>query len=85
MTTTKPRKTPHPIVQALKEERLRKGISLKALEELTGYCNQHIWLIENGVQGARIDIVTDFAEALGMELTLKGRETVSNELKERRQ
>lgn len=76
MTTTKPRQTPHPIVVALKEERIRKGISLKALEELTGYCNQHIWLIENGVQGARINIVADFAEALGMELTLQERDRV---------
>lgn len=59
----------HPIVQQLREERLRQGLSLKELE-LTGYSNQHIWQIEVGKHGVRIDVVSDLAEALGMKLTV---------------
>lgn len=64
----------HPIVRQIRDERIRKGLSLKALERLTGYTNQHIWAIEAGKHGVRIDVVSDLAEALGMKLTLQGGE-----------
>lgn len=60
----------HPIVAQLREERIRQGLSLKALESRTGYSNQHLWQIETGKHGVRINVVSDIAGALGMSLFL---------------
>lgn len=67
------KKAVHPIVDKLREVRIRQGLSLKAMERLTGYTNQHIWQIEVRRHGVRIDVVSDLADALGMTLTLKER------------
>lgn len=68
------RKPVHPIVAQLREERIRQNLSLKAMEERTGYTNQHIWQIEVGKHGVRIDVVSALAHALGFSLVLEKRD-----------
>lgn len=63
----------HPVLQKLREERVRQGLSLEALGEKAGYTGNHIWNLESGKCRAKIDIVADLAQALGMEIVLKER------------
>lgn len=74
MPEAKKKRPVHPVIIALREERIRRKISLVGMGKLTGYCNQHIWQIETGLQGARIEIVDDLAAALGMKLKLEGKD-----------
>lgn len=62
---------PHKIVTALREERLRQGVTLEKLSEITGYCRSHLSAIERGHQGVRIEIICDLAQALGGKIMME--------------
>jgi transcriptional regulator with XRE-family HTH domain len=62
---------PHPIVTELRNERIRQGLTLDRLGEMSGYARTHIGVIETGHQGCRIEIACDLAQALGMALKLE--------------
>lgn len=64
----------HPVLQKLREERVRQGLSLEALGEKAGYTGNHIWNLESGKCRAKIDIVADLAQALGKEIVLKDKQ-----------
>jgi transcriptional regulator with XRE-family HTH domain len=70
MPYPKERRVVHPLVAELKQERLRRGLSLVKLQQMTGYTNQHLWQIEVGQQGVRVDVLDNIAHALGMKLRL---------------
>lgn len=63
----------HPVLQQIREERLRQGLTLVDLAKKAGYESNHIWNLEHGKCRAKIDIVADLAQALGMEIVLKER------------
>lgn len=67
----KARPKTHPIIQALREERQRRGLSLVKLGEMSGYNDVHLWSIEAGKISAKIQIVSDIAQVLGMKITLE--------------
>jgi transcriptional regulator with XRE-family HTH domain len=58
-------------MEELRKERIRQGLSLEALGEISGYHGNHIWSLETGKSRAKIDIVSDLAQALGMKLKLE--------------
>ena len=64
------RGSPHWIVKALRAERRLQGISQSKIGEIAGYAPTHISALETGHQGARIEIICDLAEALGLEIKL---------------
>lgn len=66
---TKP--TRHPIMRALREERVRQGLSLNALGKRAGYSGEHIGEWERGVYAPLMPSIADLANALGLELTVK--------------
>jgi len=61
----------HPVMEELRKERIRRRISLEKLGEKAGYNPCHIWCLETGKSRAKIDIVSDLAQALGMKLKLE--------------
>lgn len=61
---------PHPLILALQAERRLQGISREHLARVTGYTPSHLYAVETGHQGCRIEIAQDIAKALGMELKL---------------
>lgn len=65
------KRTVHPVISALREERLRRGLSLEQLGDIAGYTGNHIWCIEHGKQNAKIDVLNDLAQALGMQITVQ--------------
>ena len=58
---------------ALQAERRLQGISREHLARVTGYTPSHLYAVETGHQGCRIEIAQDIAKALGMELVIKER------------
>lgn len=65
------------ITQALKEARERKGLSQRALSQLSGVPQGHISKIENGVVNLRVSSLLEIARALDMELSLVPRKSLS--------
>ena len=63
----------HPIVKRLREARLSQGYSLVKLGEISGYEGTHIWNIEAGKIRAKVEILEDLAQCLGMTIVLKER------------
>lgn len=61
----------HPVMEKLREERIRQGLSLAALGEKAGYEATHIWNLETGKCRAKIDIVSDLLQALGKKLDVR--------------
>lgn len=59
------RRPVHPIVKELRAARLARKLSYEAFGDITGYTGTHIWSIEHGKQGVRIDVLADLAQALG--------------------
>lgn len=64
------------IATALKEARLAKGISQRALSDLSGVPQSHISKIENGGVDLRVSSLVELARVLGLELTLVPRKSV---------
>ena len=54
-----------PTVQALRDMRQARGISVRRLAKLTGYHQSTICRIESGRARPRIDQIEDIAQALG--------------------
>jgi transcriptional regulator with XRE-family HTH domain len=59
------RRPVHPIVKELRAARLARKLSYDKFGELSGYHANHIWSIEHGKQGVRIEVLADLAQALG--------------------
>lgn len=60
----------HPVVQQLRKTRIALGMSLEELGERSGYSGCHIWSMEHGKINAKIAMVSDIAETLGMKIAL---------------
>jgi transcriptional regulator with XRE-family HTH domain len=56
------------ILDALRKERLRKGLSMNALAERSGLNQSAISLIERGLRSPNLDTLLRIAEALEVEL-----------------
>lgn len=64
---------PDRLMLALIAERRLQGITREHLARVTGYTPSHLYAVESGRQGCRIEIARDIAAALGMEIVLKER------------
>lgn len=67
----KPRPPPHPIVQTLRLERYKRRITAVQLAEMTGYAAKSICEWETGRNNPKIRQLADWAQALGMKLTIE--------------
>ncbi len=65
-----------PIAKALREARLRKGLSQRALGERAGVPQSHISKIEAGAVDLRLSSLIELARTLDLELTLVPRAAV---------
>lgn len=66
----RPKRNVHPIIKQLKKTRIDLGLSLDKLGEKSGYSGNHIWHVERGSINAKIAMIADIAEALGMQIML---------------
>lgn len=57
------------IATAIKNERVRQGLSQERLALMIGTSKSQIWRIETGKVGASIDSLSRISEALGIELS----------------
>lgn len=64
---------PDRLILALIAERRAQRMSREQLARVTGYTPSHLYAVETGHQGCRIEIAQDIANALGMEIVLKER------------
>lgn len=67
--------TPHPLIAVLAAERKRRGISVAALARRLGYTADAIRGWEKGRTTPDLDRFEDYADALGMRLTLTSKGT----------
>ena len=66
---------PHPLAVLLREARRRKRLTQAAVAELAGYAESSLAHWEQGAKSPGIDSITDWAAALGFDLTLTRRDT----------
>lgn len=59
------------IIDDLKDERLRQGISIRKMAELTGMSKSTIINIESGEVSPRIETVYTIAKVLGCEIFVR--------------
>ncbi|SDG97374.1 helix-turn-helix domain-containing protein [Pelagibacterium luteolum] len=69
-------KAGHDIPEALKEARARKGLSQRALGELTGLPQSHISKIESGAVDLQLSSLVQLARVLDLEVRLVPRKAV---------
>lgn len=65
------------ITEKLKATREARGLSQRALSRLAGVPQSHISKIENGSVDLRVSSLIELSRALGLELTLVPRNTLS--------
>lgn len=66
----KPKRAVHPVIAHLRKTRIDIGMTLDELGERSGYAGCHIWSMEHGKINAKIAMVADVAEALGLKITV---------------
>lgn len=64
----------HPVVQALRLERYRRGITSLDLAESMGYSQKALFQWEVGISAPKITHLQDWADALGMRITVEDAE-----------
>lgn len=67
--------TGHEIIEALREARYAKGISLRALAACSGYDTTGLCQWERHRRTMSLRAACDLAEALGMEIIIRPKET----------
>lgn len=74
-TTRHPRGKPHPLVTSLREIRIARGISQLKVASMLDCDRQMISQIENGwTRHPTITFLTQYAEVLGVEITISPRD-----------
>ena len=62
------------ILEQLAELRIKRGMNLRTLSEMTGYNISNLSLIEQGKRQPQLDTLEKILSALGAELTIRMRD-----------
>lgn len=62
------------VLEQLAELRVRRGVNLRTLSEMTGYNISNLSLIERGERQPQLDTLEKILDALGAELTIRMRD-----------
>lgn len=61
----------HPVIEAFKTARRKRGLSQIALAELAGYEYHLIRRLEQGLNSPRLQTLADIGKVLGLEICVK--------------
>lgn len=62
------------ILEQIQELRIKRGVNLRTLSEMTGYNISNLSLIERGERQPQLDTLEKILNALGAELTIRMRD-----------
>lgn len=62
------------ILEQIQELRIKRGVNLRTLSEMTGYNISNLSLIERGERQPQLDTLEKILDALGAELTIRMRD-----------
>jgi transcriptional regulator with XRE-family HTH domain len=66
-----PQEKIHPFVKKIREERIKKNITLKMLADKSGYCMDIVSSWERGQSIPKLNSIEDIANTLGYELIIR--------------